>query len=278
MTDAGSVGRVTTDETIVTARRRIRLIGCVVAAGLHAALLLALRVEPPAVNLLAPIEIEIVPRGEAVADRQPSEAALASTVPTQETPPPPSEAPPEPPDPVVPPPPIAVAPPMPETAAPSDIQTAASPAETPSEPPVRRERPRQKRPVKPHAPAEARRAPSSKVAPDMAASAETRPMGAVEGREDLRAARASYGALVSAEINRHKHYPAASRERGETGTVAMAFVVGPSGSIVSHAMRRSSGAPALDTAAIAMLEAARAPPPPGGVFRGSIDINFAIGR
>lgn len=94
--------------------------------------------------------------------------------------------------------------------------------------------------------------------------------------EASHSARARYAALVSAEINRHKHYPAEARRRGERGVVGVAFQVGPSGTILSHSITQSSGSGALDAAANRMVAAARLPPPPGGAFRGTILITFRV--
>lgn len=270
---------------IVAARRRIRLIGWLVFGGIHAALLFGFRMEPPPIDVLAPVEIEVVPKGDAVVERTADEAVVAATVPTQAAADRAAETPPD--EPAPPPPietPAPIAAPGPDEAAPIE-----HPEIIPPEPRRRPDRPRPARPrlerPRPKQPAEHRpvAAPTptptrEKALTPAPASSDVRTAGAVDGREDLRAARASYGALVSAEINRHKHYPAAARERNETGSVGMTFVVGPSGTIVAHALRRSSGSAALDAAAEAMLAASRAPPPPGGQFRGSIDIRFAIGR
>ncbi|MGA8169379.1 MAG: TonB family protein, partial [Methylocystis sp.] len=58
----------------------------------------------------------------------------------------------------------------------------------------------------------------------------------------------AYAARVSAEINRHKFYPAGARGGGAAGSVGVAFSIGPSGAIVSHSVVRSSGNGALDFA------------------------------
>lgn len=87
---------------------------------------------------------------------------------------------------------------------------------------------------------------------------------------------ARYAALVSAEINRHKHYPAAARRRGERGAVGVSFVVGASGTIIRQSITQSSGSRALDASAAQMLTAARLPPPPGGAFHGEIVITFRV--
>jgi protein TonB len=88
--------------------------------------------------------------------------------------------------------------------------------------------------------------------------------------------RSAYAALVSAEINRHKLYPAGARAAGAEGSVAMVFTIGTAGAIVSHAITRSSGYGELDAAASQMIAAANPPPPPDGAFHGQIAINFHL--
>ncbi|WP_294534216.1 TonB family protein [uncultured Rhodoblastus sp.] len=86
----------------------------------------------------------------------------------------------------------------------------------------------------------------------------------------------AYAALLAAEVARHKVYPAAARAAQATGSVGVAFTVGASGRVVSHSITRSSGNAALDAAVHAMMAAVHAPPPPGGVFRSSTNINFSL--
>lgn len=50
--------------------------------------------------------------------------------------------------------------------------------------------------------------------------------------------------------------------RGESGQVSVRFVVSPAGAIVSAAVSRSSGSPALDSMALSMVRGARVPAPP----------------
>jgi protein TonB len=90
--------------------------------------------------------------------------------------------------------------------------------------------------------------------------------------------RASYGALVLAELHRHQFYPNAARAEGVTGSVGVVFTVGSSGQIVSHSITRSSGNNTLDAAARQMMQAVHVPPPPGGSFSGSTSIRFNIGQ
>lgn len=83
-----------------------------------------------------------------------------------------------------------------------------------------------------------------------------------------------YAAIVSAEINRHKHYPKEARLRDERGVVGVAFTIEQSGRVISSTVTKSSGSKTLDGAASNMVATARLPPPPGGKFRGEILITF----
>jgi len=108
------------------------------------------------------------------------------------------------------------------------------------------------------------------------ARAETR-RGAANG-----AARASgmspstFAGLVVAELNRRKFFPAAARAAGITGSVGVAFTIGPSGRVVSQSITRSSGNSALDGAAHAILSSLHTPPPPGGRFSTATSIRFNL--
>lgn len=96
--------------------------------------------------------------------------------------------------------------------------------------------------------------------------------------EASRMSNVAYAALVSAEINRHKHYPPSARQSGSTGSVGVMFSIGPSGAIMGHSITRSSGSGAIDAAVHQMLAASHPPPPPGGYFRGSVTISFDLTR
>jgi protein TonB len=89
---------------------------------------------------------------------------------------------------------------------------------------------------------------------------------------------AADAALVSAEINRHKFYPASARASGVNGSVGVAFSIGPSGMIGAHSIIHSSGNSALDAAVGQMLASSHQPPPPGGNFSGSTTIHFNFER
>jgi protein TonB len=85
---------------------------------------------------------------------------------------------------------------------------------------------------------------------------------------------ANFAGLVVAQLNRHKFYPAAARAAGVTGTVGVVFTIGPSGRVVSQSVTRSSGYDVLDSAARTIMSAIHTPPPPGGHFSTSTNINF----
>ncbi|WP_181184132.1 TonB family protein [Prosthecodimorpha hirschii] len=91
-------------------------------------------------------------------------------------------------------------------------------------------------------------------------------------------ATAAYAAEVSAALRRLRHYPAAARDTGITGTVTVTFIIGPGGRVATHAIARSSGHPVLDQAARAILGNLALRPPPAGLFRATVPIRFELTR
>jgi protein TonB len=89
-------------------------------------------------------------------------------------------------------------------------------------------------------------------------------------------AMAAYGAVVSAEINKKKSFPAAARAAGARGTVLVEFTIAPDGSVAQHRLLQSSGFAVLDGAVQALFSEIRFPKPPRGVFTASIPIKFEI--
>lgn len=156
--------------------------------------------------------------------------------------------------------PDAVTIPLPPKPTPTPSPTSAkpSPTTTPAPRPSPRPSPKPKPPT-PRAPAPAR----TEAAP----ASEARQAAAA-------AARASYGSVLSAEIERHKVYPAAAKAEGATGSVGVSLTIGASGRVVSHAITRSSGNAALDAEVHAMIAAVQAPPPPDGAYRAALTIRF----
>jgi len=103
-----------------------------------------------------------------------------------------------------------------------------------------------------------------------------RPAAAPQGSNASRNALLRWNHLVSARLQQHKRYPAAAH--GEQGTVAFAFVVDAQGKILSQRILRSSGYPALDEEAMAMLK--RAQPLPAflpTMTQPTMEVNSSIG-
>jgi protein TonB len=86
--------------------------------------------------------------------------------------------------------------------------------------------------------------------------------------EQVAQARANYGAKLLREIRAHRE-PAAA-----VGSVVVGFSIDAEGIPVSVVVVRSSGEAELDAAALRMVRAARAGPPPEGHFSGATTINF----
>jgi protein TonB len=93
---------------------------------------------------------------------------------------------------------------------------------------------------------------------------------------DAGASRASYAALVVAEIQAHRYYPESARSHGEQGAVGVSFTIGPTGRVITANVVRSSGSADLDSAARQILRSISPPPPPGGSFSASTTIRFHV--
>ncbi len=200
-----------------------------------------------------------------VVEVQPNSAPILELEPA---PPPPSEAAVEPPTQVADLPPVLPPEPMADPEPPPPPETVALPDPVPPPPPkperkVEKKKPTERRPIE-HRPASVE-------------SAEAREAKSAAA-EAARAAAASYASRVAGELERHKRYPAEARAARIEGTVLLSFTIGPSGSIVSHSIARSSGNAAIDAAVHAMVAASRFDPPPGGRFASSIPVRFKLTR
>jgi protein TonB len=106
-------------------------------------------------------------------------------------------------------------------------------------------------------------------------ASEAHRVGTASGRPvDAGASRASYAALVVAEIQAHRFYPASARERGDQGAVGVSFTIGPSGRVAAASVVQPSGFAELDEAARQIVRSISPPPPPGGSFTASTTIRF----
>ena len=131
---------------------------------------------------------------------------------------------------------------------------------------------------KPHEPAAAKaNAAVRDAGANRAGSSEAHRVGAANGQAaDSGASRASYAALVVAEIQAHRYYPDSARERGEQGAVGVSFTIGPGGRVAAASVVRPSGFAALDDAARQIVRSIAPPPPPGGSFSAVVPIRFRV--
>lgn len=277
-------------------RLRLALIGLSIAA--HMGLVVALSLSSRQVNVLAPINVDVIPQGDYFVDTVAVAGEAAAEAVEQRQIQPPVEKPNE-----------TVEETPAEQPFPQPLETkreaqAAAPAPDPNarsteleaqeklyklEARARAEaaekaRQRQRQTEKQERLREKRRLLLHARREEMHNARSSNPGGSEGHRAGVRdgqaasAARFNYGMIVAAELNRHKSYPASARARGDTGTVGVNFTVGGSGRVVTHSIYASSGSSALDGVVHAMMAAAHPPPPPGGVFHGRITINFNLSR
>ncbi len=182
----------------------------------------------------------------------------APEAPKPEPPPPPPEPPPPPPDQPPPPPPDAPPPDMPPPEPdPEDVP--------PLEPPKVEVKAAPAIPIKPKPkPIPPKPRPPDPEAPPPEAKAP----GQQEANADRTRAQQTYASKLLAEIRRHKPVVTA------TGSVVVSFSVLASGEMGPVAIVHSSGKDELDAAALRMVRAAHAEPPPEGHFGGTTTINF----
>lgn len=116
------------------------------------------------------------------------------------------------------------------------------------------------------------------VAPPLAATPAAPPTATPAAAEVSPAWRGALGAWLQS----NKRYPAAARAAGQEGRVAVRFTVDRTGRVLSVQIVASSGAPALDEAARAMLTGAQLPPFPPGMTQTqqtvTVGIQYALER
>jgi protein TonB len=82
---------------------------------------------------------------------------------------------------------------------------------------------------------------------------------------------------IVTQLERHKAYPPAARERGEIGVVQLAFSIDRKGHLVSSAIVKSSGYTALDQETIATVRRAQPfPVPPAGIDGAKFDFTVPM--
>ena len=88
---------------------------------------------------------------------------------------------------------------------------------------------------------------------------------------------ADYYALLSAHLNRRKHYPAAAKKARQQGVVTVRFTVRADGSISASSIRKSSGHAVLDQATLDLMQrVAPLPKFPKSMTRESVTISLPI--
>jgi len=218
----------------------------------HGAIFYTAGTPPTPSSPLEAVAIPVIALGDDAQEQTAQEAIAEPRPPAAQAVPQPEPVPPPPPPVAAEAPPSPVAPPKPRS--------------EPTKPP--RGDPRPPRPVQRKA-----RAPTNRP-PQEARQAVHQ--GVTSGAEAGGVSRAEFGALVIAELNRRKFFPAAARAAQASGSVGVAFTIGPAGRVVSQSIVRSSGNAALDDAARTILSALRTPPPPGGAFSASSSIRFEL--
>ncbi len=230
--------------------RRAALIG--VIACLHALVLVGVgfaRLEPP--MALDTLNLDLIAQG--VPMPEPQSPATA-----------------DPPDPAT----------APETAATPEVVTTPAASALPPPPEAAEATEPRPKPPKPRLQKKPPAEPSRRKQASAASPARSEPRaGLPNGKaQDAGMTRAAYGALVLAQIRARKFYPPAAKEKGQQGTVEVAFRIGASGALASVALTASSGYSILDAAALQILRSVQVPPPPGGSFSGTTRLSFRFDR
>ena len=139
----------------------------------------------------------------------------------------------------------------------------------------------------PPPPAPARRTPAPAAAPPPQpprAAAALVPAGSGTGTaetagDDPKAKReeADYFALLSAHLNRKKHYPSEAKKARQQGVVTVRFTVHADGTISAASIRKSSGHSLLDQATLELMErVAPLPKFPKSMTKSSVTISLPI--
>jgi periplasmic protein TonB len=83
----------------------------------------------------------------------------------------------------------------------------------------------------------------------------------------------SFSALIAAQLERYKRYPALAQRRGEEGTVLLRFAIDRSGNVVAAQIERSSGHTMLDDEVMALVRrAAPLPAPPADLAGNTVTL------
>ncbi len=260
--------------------RRSTCVAVVLVA--HGGLLWALslrRIDPASPSASAPIELDLSPMPEPASlatDAAPAPATLPTSPPAVPEPavpehgPPPANAMPAP---AMPP---AAAPPepAPAPAAPATTATVPKPATRPAPwptkqaPAIASHRPQASAPPAPAAAAAALAAPPAAAPSPPAAQGDANAVPAWQGR-------------LAGQLQRAKRYPDIARAAGEEGSATVSFTLDRDGQVLAARLVRSSGSPALDEEAVALVHRAEPLLPPPAELAGrtitlTVPIRFTL--
>jgi periplasmic protein TonB len=87
---------------------------------------------------------------------------------------------------------------------------------------------------------------------------------------------ANYGAMISAWLESHKHYPDSARQRGEEGGVKLRFRVDRFGRVLTYRLLESTGYADLDAGIDQMMQGAQLPPFPAGMAQSEIEVSVKL--
>jgi protein TonB len=87
---------------------------------------------------------------------------------------------------------------------------------------------------------------------------------------------ANYGAMISAWLESHKHYPESARQRGEEGGVKLRFRVDRFGRVLAYRMLESTGYADLDAGIDQMMRGAQLPPFPAEMTQSQIEVQVKL--
>jgi protein TonB len=145
--------------------------------------------------------------------------------------------------------------------------------------PDRKEEPKEEQarePVPDRVPRQATEAPLT-TAPPRVEGEPAPSLAPAEGDKAARArAEASWLREVMRQLNRHKRVPDAARLRRGRWEVVVAFTLDRAGRIVDAEIALSSGVPALDAEALALIRRVRFPPPPDGTRSFRMPVRFGV--
>lgn len=87
----------------------------------------------------------------------------------------------------------------------------------------------------------------------------------------------NYFGVLMAWLNQHKDYPAELKKEKIQGTVVVSFTINKQGELVTSGIKKSSGSPELDRAALGMLAKANPLPPiPAEMKRDSLSLSIPV--